>query len=233
MSAGLSKKLQRLDDFLLGGAVGDDAMLLSELDGFLTGLIVSPDMILPSEWLPVVWGGEAPAFESERQAQAVIGLIMERYNDIVRQLDRNRYSPIYDIDNDDSFLWETWIEGFWRAVVLRREGWLDIGATDDEDAQTAVFSLSRLHEIAATPSADLEPMDIDEELESLAPDLIVHAVGILHRARHLRTAQAAASANQNRPKVGRNDPCPCGSGKKFKNCCLKKRSSRATSPDIS
>ncbi len=20
-------------------------------------------------------------------------------------------------------------------------------------------------------------------------------------------------------KVGRNDPCPCGSGKKFKNCC--------------
>ncbi|VTP70009.1 Predicted metal-binding protein related to the C-terminal domain of SecA [Leclercia adecarboxylata] len=24
----------------------------------------------------------------------------------------------------------------------------------------------------------------------------------------------------NGTKVGRNDPCPCGSGKKFKNCCL-------------
>ena len=23
------------------------------------------------------------------------------------------------------------------------------------------------------------------------------------------------------PKVGRNDPCPCGSGKKYKNCCGK------------
>ena len=22
-------------------------------------------------------------------------------------------------------------------------------------------------------------------------------------------------------KIGRNDPCPCGSGKKYKNCCLK------------
>ena len=21
------------------------------------------------------------------------------------------------------------------------------------------------------------------------------------------------------PKVGRNDPCPCGNGKKFKKCC--------------
>ena len=24
------------------------------------------------------------------------------------------------------------------------------------------------------------------------------------------------------PKVGRNDPCPCGSGKKYKNCCMGK-----------
>ncbi len=23
-------------------------------------------------------------------------------------------------------------------------------------------------------------------------------------------------------KIGRNDPCPCGSGKKFKKCCLYK-----------
>ncbi|MCH9608760.1 MAG: hypothetical protein S4CHLAM45_06700 [Chlamydiales bacterium] len=26
----------------------------------------------------------------------------------------------------------------------------------------------------------------------------------------------------NDKKTGRNDPCPCGSGKKYKNCCLKK-----------
>jgi len=25
------------------------------------------------------------------------------------------------------------------------------------------------------------------------------------------------------PKVGRNDPCPCGSGKKFKKCCMNKQ----------
>ena len=26
-------------------------------------------------------------------------------------------------------------------------------------------------------------------------------------------------ARREAPKVGRNDPCPCGSGKKYKNCC--------------
>jgi uncharacterized protein YecA (UPF0149 family) len=25
------------------------------------------------------------------------------------------------------------------------------------------------------------------------------------------------------PRVGRNEPCPCGSGKKFKRCCLAKK----------
>ena len=30
------------------------------------------------------------------------------------------------------------------------------------------------------------------------------------------------------PGIGRNDPCPCGSGKKFKHCCLGKESSKAS-----
>ncbi len=31
---------------------------------------------------------------------------------------------------------------------------------------------------------------------------------------------------RNQPKIGRNDPCPCGSGKKYKKCCLSKRVDR-------
>jgi len=26
----------------------------------------------------------------------------------------------------------------------------------------------------------------------------------------------------NTAKIGRNEPCPCGSGKKYKKCCIKK-----------
>ena len=28
------------------------------------------------------------------------------------------------------------------------------------------------------------------------------------------------------PKVGRNDPCPCGSGKKYKKCCIDSQSNK-------
>ncbi len=30
------------------------------------------------------------------------------------------------------------------------------------------------------------------------------------------------------PGIGRNDPCPCGSGKEFKHCCLGKKNSTAS-----
>ena len=32
---------------------------------------------------------------------------------------------------------------------------------------------------------------------------------------------APTTIRNTEPKVGRNDPCPCGSGKKYKKCCAK------------
>ena len=46
--------------------------------------------------------------------------------------------------------------------------------------------------------------------------------------RHCKKRDATAKtdlvtkSNSQLPKVGRNDPCPCGSGKKHKKCCLMK-----------
>jgi Uncharacterised protein family (UPF0149) len=59
----------------------DDSMGLSDLDGFLTGVVVGPELILPSEWLPVVWGGAEPQFETLEEMRTVLGAIMGRYNE--------------------------------------------------------------------------------------------------------------------------------------------------------
>ena len=123
------------------------------------------------------------------------------------------------MDIDDTILWETWIGGFVEAMRLRPEAWLAWANNEDADLQRAWFVLGRLGELATNPK-DFEPLDIDEELEDLAPDLISSHVEILHQARLAQAKSPLHSANENRPKVGRNDPCPCGSGKKFKKCCL-------------
>ena len=44
----------------------------------------------------------------------------------------------------------------------------------------------------------------------------------VNRVPPLRTVLPPAPVHRAGQKVGRNDPCPCGSGKKFKKCCLSK-----------
>jgi yecA family protein len=75
--------LDTLDDYLMSNHAPDDSMGLSDLDGFLTGIAVGPELILPSEWLPVIWGGDKPVFDTESEMRAVLGAIMGRYNEIV------------------------------------------------------------------------------------------------------------------------------------------------------
>lgn len=223
MTDELSDDLQRLDDFLLSKAVGFDAMLLSELDGYLAGLLVGPDMIMPGEWLPRVWGDEEPVFDDQQHAQHVLSLIMLHYNRILGDLSKGAYRPIYDHDRDDSVLWETWIEGFWAAIHLRPASWLSLAESTDDDVRRAMFGLTRLHALAITPSDRLKPLEIDDDLRKLAPDLIPDAVGTLHGARTARRSGPGAAGTRKQPKTGRNDPCPCGSGRKHKHCCLDRR----------
>lgn len=41
----------------------------------------------------------------------------------------------------------------------------------------------------------------------------------IQRIDFVQAANASNPAKRSTAKVGRNDPCPCGSGKKYKNCC--------------
>ena len=61
-------------------------------------------------------------------------------------------------------------------------------------------------------------------------DLIVHAIAGVTRIYRYFEAQRSLEEQspgstttflRTTPKIGRNDPCPCGSGKKFKRCCSK------------
>jgi preprotein translocase subunit SecA len=47
------------------------------------------------------------------------------------------------------------------------------------------------------------------------------ASDVVSEAANAAEAQAKAKPVRTGPKVGRNDPCPCGSGKKYKQCCGK------------
>src|SRR5712671_4051717 len=78
--------LEALDRFLKSDDVPPESMSVSELDGFLTGIAVGPELVMPSEWLPLIFGGNIPAFADPDQAQAILGAIMARYNEILHRV---------------------------------------------------------------------------------------------------------------------------------------------------
>lgn len=210
--------LDELDRLLLDQP---DAMLTSQLDGFLTGIIVSPDLVKPAQWLPLLWTGNdddgEPDFETDAELQAFFNLVTMHYNSILASLDRpGAYAPVLETDTrTNETLWEMWIDGFARAMALSPSGWARIVADDDAACRAALSGIRTLQDFAEGDRA------LDEQEESWwdaqAPDLIPIWVEMLHQWRvendpHRPVASRSA-------KVGRNDPCPCGSGRKYKKCC--------------
>lgn len=202
-------------------ALNDEAMLLSELDGFLAGILVCPDLIMPSEWMPIIWGGDAdnpPSFENTRQFQKLSHLIMEHYNAVAIALQNSRYTAIFDFDpRHDETLWEVWIEGFARAMDLRPQSWSSIPLVNVA-AHAALTGLTALIEISSRDSH--RPDKEIGKLTQTAPDLIPGWIEDLHACRierHLKNSPI--SDMRSFTKVGRNEPCTCGSGKKYKKCC--------------
>jgi uncharacterized protein len=125
--------LDALNDYLMSDRAPPDCMDLSELDGFLAGLIAGPEPILPSEWMPVVWDGEEPVFDSEAEASVVLGSILGRYNDIAEGLntDPASFAPVFWESDDGTPVVDDWAHGFMHAVSMRTEAWEPVLRNED------------------------------------------------------------------------------------------------------
>ena len=115
--------LEALDQFLRSDRSPPESMMLSDLDGFLTGIAIGPELIRPSEWLPQIWGGDAPEFAGMDEANTILGSLMARYNEILRDIADDALAPIFWEDRDGTVIAMDWAEGFLEAVKLRPDAW--------------------------------------------------------------------------------------------------------------
>jgi uncharacterized protein len=206
--------LEKLDEFLMSDRAPEDCMQLSDLDGFLTAVVIGPELIMPSEWLPVIWGEDEPLFENLEEAQDIIGVIMGRYNQILQQIggEADAYEPLFWEAPDGSLLAADWAEGFMDGVALRRQSWRQLLESDDGRTLLAPI-VAFLHDEHGNSLLDAEPDDL-AELRRAATDLIVPSVQGIDAYWKTRRQKS-----RNAPRIGRNEPCPCGSGRKYKRCC--------------
>jgi len=130
-------ELEELENFLLSDQVPEESMTLSELDGFLTALAVGPEIVPPSEWLPVLWQGEGPVFETLQDVERVLGLILALNARIVEDIQKNELAPMFNIeaqgDGSELMTPDGWCWGFMQGVMLREDAWKPLLDSEDDE----------------------------------------------------------------------------------------------------
>ena len=216
-------ELDRLGAFLQSSK-GGRAMNLEEVDGFFAALIAGPETVMPGEYSSEVFGGEmldACEFGSIDQANDILGLMMRYWNTIASTLYKGEvYEPLLLEREDGVAHGNDWARGFIRGMHMRHDGWAEL-VNDEEHGGCLVPMMMLYHEHDEDPQMRPKPISPEQR-----EDIIVHmAVGLLGAYQYFRAQREAdlsvhvPEAQRNAPKVGRNDPCPCGSGKKYKKCC--------------
>lgn len=222
-------EVDELQAFLISDAVSDETMLVDQLDGFLTAIVIGPTTIMPSRWLPRIWGSsldDAPEFESAEQAQRIMTLIMRHMNGIAVSVGANPedFDPMfvtggYEGDPGEYLDGEMWCHGFMQGIELCRQDWRPM-----LDHPEGVRILRPIFLLGAEDvSAEEEKLTETPGQRHALSHEVPAAVAAIYRhwLPHRRAASAPSAKTPLRrgQKIGRNEPCPCGSGRKFKHCC--------------
>ncbi len=204
---------------------GEDAMDLEEMDGFFAALICGPVTVPPSEYLEELWGGGEAPFESMGNFEEFLNLAMRHWNFVARALASRDlvFIPWLAVEEGEEVAQgNLWAEGFLRGLNLRRSAWDEIFEDEDKFAMLlAVLALA--HENDPDPEMRTWKTPPDRELrEKVLVGLSVTTQRLYdyfrpHRTRELSREQIGI--RETGRKIGRNDPCYCGSGKKYKRCC--------------
>ena len=227
----------RLKAFLARPTHPEGTLSLPELQGFLFALNAAPELVQPSEWIPFIFADEEPEFRDMKEAEEVMGALMDLYNDVnvsVRAkgprlppgcvfLD----PPMANLDPEAPV--SAWARGFSAGHMWLEDAWDRYLPEEMEEEMGAVlaalgfFSSRSLAEKMAE-----EAFESGASVEGLAemfcrvfPDAVMEYAGV-GRATYEAVLEVEDGPQSPKPApapVGRNDPCPCGSGKKFKKCC--------------
>lgn len=211
----LEEVLERCDDH--------GAMSIEELDGFFAALIAGPEIVPPSEYLPEIFGGDwgnSGAFRDLEEANEILGLLMRHWNTIAGTLEKGDvYVPILLKDENGIFLGSDWAMGFMGGMEFFPGAVVEL--MDDENKGGCILPmLILLHEHDEDPKMRPEPISPEKREEII----IAMAAGLVcvyeyFRPHRQHVARSVGEPLKRPSKIGRNDPCPCRSGKKYKRCC--------------
>jgi uncharacterized protein len=221
LQAPLNEQELDLESLLREPAFEGKAVPLDALQGLICAVLSSPQEIGPDLWLPLALG-DTPRYESDAQADEIESLLLRFHAGIAADLrSEDGISLIlYPLEEGgEEYDYATWCAGYLDGVDLSDPHWTE--ASDDEEVSELLLPflvLAGALEDDPQLRAELDFAPGDEE--AFARHWKENLADCVHDAYDywLEHRLTPDTFRREAPKVGRNDPCPCGSGRKFKVC---------------
>jgi uncharacterized protein len=154
-------------------------------------------MAKPADWMNTIFG-QKRAIASEEELERVMMILIRYWNQASVAIENKEYMP-RTLENA-----QKWALGFNQGMDYCRKEW-DLFLTDAENS-------TLLAPIIALEKAD-------EMTEENRQTLVAQISPIVSELFYYWIYKMNNDKKETKSKVGRNDPCPCGSGKKYKKCC--------------
>ena len=237
---------KNLTEFLAHVNDKDKVITLPELHGYLFGIAITPTPMLPPEWISALFGDKLLEIEDATGTNRQLKSLTTAYNKLVEL--NNEQKLVYPFGKEilkkkeDLNTVTEWTKGFFQAIRLHPDYWVFTRNIQNKSKFSTEIDITTCTAIIlgiAEPSSIPELFKPDQfELdENKSLDITARLLVMLPRTIDcmMKYAQAikdgTISLSKHRvirpeeplsvSKVGRNDPCSCGSGKKFKKCCGK------------
>lgn len=124
MSHDAAADLTHFEAYVETGRAPRWTMAPSDIHGFLTALAMDGS-VPEAAWLPLIWSGEEPLFESAEEEASVIGEVRQLHSRIATALDApgGDIVPLLLASDDGRYFAADWAQGFLQAIEINPPAW--------------------------------------------------------------------------------------------------------------
>ncbi|MCH7991229.1 MAG: UPF0149 family protein [Gemmatimonadetes bacterium] len=231
-----SRRRRALEKFMDRPGHPEGTLTYREMQGFLFAVACAPEMVVPSEWIPRIFGEDGPLFKKPTEAEALMGGLMALFNEFAPEADGPdarlpadcafRKDPVANLEADAPVA--KWCRGFQLGHSWLQTLWDEhLPEEFEHNLEEIVATLTFFASGESAEARIAEWEGSERTLASLATDfrdLFPTALASYSRIGQSLFKASLKSQTARRPAVAspaptRNEPCPCGSGRKHKKCC--------------
>ncbi|MDR0775240.1 MAG: UPF0149 family protein [Azonexus sp.] len=217
--------LDRLEELLESDVFSDDTMRLDEIQAMLCAIVSGPAPVMPGVWLQEALGEEGVQKAGDPRVAETLELLMRLNNDIAAALlaDETISPVLYPVDESgEEYDYAAWADSYVFGAGLAGD-WFEQAGKHAEDLSELLEPLFLLNgmlkeDVENSGERWFSPAEEARLVADIQNNLPLIVQTLYNFWRNKRDG-AIAPIRREEPKSGRNDPCPCGSGRKFKQCC--------------